>query len=81
MLLRVTALYSIYHFVCQEAIISRGISVRAQISPSLQDESRSLFNGCENQSKKIHTLFAIYEPLLEYETIEKSIEKYIKRFC
>ena len=50
-------------------------------SPSLQDELRSLFNVCENQSKKIHVLFVISEPLLEYRTIQKSSEKYIKRFC
>ena len=50
-------------------------------SPSLQGESRSLFNGCESQSKKIHVLFAISEPLLEYGTIQKSSEKYIKPFC
>ena len=31
-------------------------------SPSLQDESRSLFNGCKDQSKEIHVLFVISEP-------------------
>ena len=31
-------------------------------SQSLQDESRSLFNGCKNQSKEIHALFVISEP-------------------
>ena len=50
-------------------------------SPSLQDESRSLCNICENQSKKRYVLFVISEPLLEYRTIQKSSEKYIKRFC
>ena len=29
---------------------------------SLQDESRSLFNGCKNQSNEIHVLFVISEP-------------------
>ena len=42
-------------------------------SSSLQDKSRTLFNCCENQSKKI--LFVISEPLLEYGTIQKSSEK------
>ena len=50
-------------------------------SPSIQDESRSLFNIFENQSKKIHVLFVISEPLLENRTIQKSSEKNIKRFC
>ena len=30
------------------------------------------FNGCENQSKKIHVLFAISKPLVEFGTIQKS---------
>ena len=78
MLLRVMALYSVYLFVCQKAKISRGTSVRARI---FQDEARFLFNGCENQCRKIHVLFAISESLVEYGTIQKSSEKYIKRFC
>ena len=42
-------------------------------SPFYQDESRAMFNCCENQSKKI--LFVFSEPLLEYGTIQKSSEK------
>ena len=70
-------------FVCQKAKISRDTSVRARIFSGsfLQDESRSLFNGWENQSKNIHVLFAISEPLLEYGPNHKDGEKYIKRFC
>ena len=42
-------------------------------SPFFQDESRTLFNCCENHYKKI--LFVFSEPLLEYGTIQKSSGK------
>ena len=76
MLLKVIALYSVYLFV-----FSASSDFLRWFSPSFQDESRSLFNGCENQSKKIHVLFAISEPLLEHGTIQKSSEKYDERVC
>ena len=76
MLLTVIALYSVYLF-----IFSASSDFLRWFSPSLQDESTSLFNGCENHSKKIHVLFAISEPLLEYGTIQKSSQKYIERVC
>ena len=83
MLLRVIASHSLYLFVCQKDKISdleprgtlRARSVLRRFSPSLQDESRSLFNGYENQSKKINVLFVISDPLLEYGAIQKSSEK------
>ena len=76
MLLTAIALYSVYLFV-----FSATSDFLRWFSPSLQDESRSLFNGCENQSKKIIVLFAISDPLLEYGTIQKSSQKYIERVC
>ena len=76
MLLRVIVLYSVYLFA-----FSASSDFLRWFSPSLQDESRSLFNSCENQSRKIHVLFAVSEPLLEYGTIQKSSEKYIERVC
>ena len=30
--------------------------------PSLQDDLRSLFNGCKNKTKEIHELLVISEP-------------------
>ena len=86
MLLRIITLFFVYLFVCQKAKISRGTSVRAFLrwfSPSLQDKSRSLFNGCKNQSKEIHV--SVYNFwALEYTTIQKrqkSSKKYIECFC
>ena len=64
-----------------KALISVNSDFLRLFSPSLQDESRFLFNGCKNQTKKIHVLFVISEPFLEYGTIQVSIEKYIKQFC
>ena len=83
MLLRVIliALYSVHLSVCQRDKIFRGSSVRARIfSGGFLYLFKTSRNGCENQSKKIHVLFAISEPLLEYGTIQKSSEKYIQRF-
>ena len=69
-------------FFYQKAKISRDTSVGARIFSGgflhlFQDKSRSLFNGCKNQSKKVHVLFAISKPLLEYGTNHTSSEKYI----
>ena len=54
------------HFICELGLLWWFL-------PSLQDESRTLFNCCKNQSKKI--LFIISEPFLEYRTIPESIAK------
>ena len=79
MLLRVIVLYSLYLFVCHKDKIFLEspceLCFLRWFSPSLQDESRSLFNGCENQSKKINVVFVISELLLEYGTIQKSSGK------
>ena len=71
MLLRVIALYSVYLFVCQKVKISQGTELGlSQAIFSISSRRLEIsFNGCENQSKEIHVLFAISESLLEYGTI------------
>ena len=77
MLLRVITLYYFgsnfsRHFICELGFLGWFL-------PCLQDESRILFDCCENQSKKI--LFVIPEPFLEYGTIQESSEKTILVNC
>ena len=80
MLLRVIALYSVYLFVCQKAKISRGIFSGGFLH--LFKTSRDLCLTVARTNLRKSIAIAISEPLLKYRgTIQKSGEKYIKRFC
>ena len=62
MLLRIITLYSVYLVSAKKLKCLEALHGASSYFSSLQDESRSLFNGCKNQSKEIHVLFVISKP-------------------